>query len=121
MIARVRTAFRALRHRNLRLFFLGHGVSLVGTWMQQVAMSWLVYRLTDSELLLGVIAFAGQFPGLIMAPLAGALVDRWNRHRMVVVAQTLLMFQATLLAALVLTDRAEVWHLVALAIFSGLV
>lgn len=121
MIARVRTAFRALRHRNLRLFFLGHGVSLVGTWMQQVAMSWLVYRLTDSELLLGVIAFAGQFPGLIMAPLAGALVDRWNRHRMVVVAQTLLMFQATVLAALVLTDRAEVWHLVALAIFSGLV
>ncbi|MEQ1855512.1 MAG: MFS transporter [Longimicrobiales bacterium] len=121
MIARVRTAFRALKHRNLRLFFVGHGVSLVGTWMQQVAMSWLVYRLTDSELLLGVIAFAGQFPGLIMAPFAGALVDRWNRHRMVVVAQALLMIQATVLAALVLSGRVEVWHLIALAIFSGLV
>lgn len=121
MIARVRTAFRALKHRNLRLFFVGHGVSLVGTWMQQVAMSWLVYRLTDSELLLGVIAFAGQFPGLLMAPFAGALVDRWNRHRMVVFAQTLLMIQASVLAALVVTERAEVWHLISLTIFSGLV
>mgnify|MGYP001224356434 FL=1 len=121
MIARVRTAFRALRHRNLRLFFAGHGVSLVGTWMQQVAMSWLVYRLTNSELLLGVIAFAGQFPGLLMAPFAGALVDRWNRHRMVVVAQTLLMIQASILAWLVITERVEVWHLITLAIVSGLV
>jgi MFS family permease len=121
MIARVRTAFRALRHRNLRLFFAGHGISLVGQWMQQVAMSWLVYRLTSSELLLGVMAFAGQFPGLLMAPFAGALVDRWNRHRMVVVAQTLLMIQASALALLVITERVEVWHLVALAIVAGLV
>jgi MFS family permease len=121
MIARVRNAFRALRHRNLRLFFAGHGVSLVGTWMQQVAMSWLVYRLTDSELLLGVIAFAGQFPGLLMAPFAGWLVDHWNRHRIVVMAQALLMAQATVLAVLVITARVEVWHLVTLAVFSGLV
>jgi MFS family permease len=121
MIARVRNAFRALKHRNLRLFFAGHGISLVGTWMQQVAMSWLVYRLTDSELLLGVIAFAGQFPGLLMAPFAGALVDRWNRHRMVVICQVLLMLQASVLATLVLTGRAEVWHLISLAVFSGLV
>ena len=121
MIARVRNAFRALRHRNLRLFFAGHGISLVGTWMQQVAMSWLVYRLTNSELLLGVIAFAGQFPGLLMAPFAGWLVDHWNRHRIVVLAQALLMAQATVLALLVITERVEVWHLVALAVFSGLV
>jgi MFS family permease len=121
MIARVRTAFRALKHRNLRLFFMGHGVSLVGTWMQQVAMSWLVYRLTDSELLLGVVAFAGQFPGLLMAPFAGALVDRWNRHRIVVICQTLLMAQASVLAVLVMSERAQVWHLVVLAICSGLV
>jgi MFS family permease len=121
MIARVRNAFRALRHRNLRLFFAGHGVSLVGTWMQQVAMSWLVYRLTDSELLLGVIAFAGQFPGLLMAPFAGWLVDHWNRHRIVVMAQALLMVQSTVLALLVITERVEVWHLVTLAVFSGLV
>ena len=79
---------RALRHRNFRLFTAGQSLSLIGTWMQQVAMSWLVYRLTNSELLLGVIAFAGQFPGLLMAPFAGWLVDHWNRHRIVVVAQS---------------------------------
>jgi MFS family permease len=84
-------------------------------------MSWLVYRLTSSELLLGVIAFAGQFPGLLMAPFAGWLVDHWNRHRIVVMAQMLLMVQATVLAVLVITGRVEVWHLVALAVFSGLV
>ncbi|MGE0157959.1 MAG: MFS transporter [Gemmatimonadales bacterium] len=121
MLSRVRNAFRALRHRNLRLFFAGQGVSLVGTWMQQVAMSWLVYRLTSSELLLGVIAFAGQFPGLLMAPFAGALIDHWNRHRIVVMAQTVLMVQATVLAVLVITGRAEVWHLITLAAISGFV
>jgi MFS family permease len=89
--------------------------------MQQVAMSWLVYRLTDSELLLGVIAFAGQFPGLLMAPFAGALVDHWNRHRIVVMAQLLLMIQATVLAALVISGNVEVWHLIGLAAVSGLV
>jgi MFS family permease len=121
VISRVRNAFRALRHRNLRLFFLGHGVSLIGVWMQQVAMGWLVYRLTNSELLLGVIAFAGQFPGLLMAPFAGWLVDHWNRHRIVIVTQVLLALQATAVALLVITDRVEVWHLIALAAFSGLV
>jgi MFS family permease len=121
MRARIGYAFRALRHRNLRLFFAGQGISLVGTWMQQVAMAWLVYRLTDSALLLGVIAFAGQFPGLLMAPFAGALADRWSRYRMVVVAQTLLLLQATVLAALVVSDRVQVWHLVALAVVAGLI
>jgi MFS family permease len=121
MLARAGNAFRALRHRNLRLFFVGQGISLVGTWMQQVAMGWLVYRLTDSELLLGVIAFAGQFPGLLLAPFAGALADRCSRHRMVVAAQTLLMIQASVLAALVVSERVEVWHLVALAMAAGFV
>lgn len=121
MIARVRYAFRALRHRNLRLFFAGQGISLLGTWMQQVALSWLVYRLTGSALLLGVIAFAGQFPGLLMAPFAGWLVDHWNRHRIVVMAQVLLMVQAVVLAVLVIREIAEVWHLIGLAAFSGLV
>jgi MFS family permease len=120
MIARVRNAFRALRHRNLRLFFLGHGISLVGVWMQQVAMSWLVYRLTNSELLLGVIAFAGQFPGLLMAPFAGWLVDHWNRHRIVIMTQVILMLQATVVALLVITDQVEVWHLILLAVVAGL-
>ena len=121
MLDRLRLAVRALRHRNLRLFFLGQGISLVGTWMQQVAMSWLVYRLTDSALLLGIIAFGSQFPALLMAPFAGVLADRWSRYRMVVVAQTLSMIQATLLAALVITGVIKVWHLIALSVFAGLV
>jgi len=116
---RIRIALRALRHRNLRLFFVGQGVSLVGTWMQQVAMSWLVYRLTDSALLLGVIGFSSQFPSLVMAPFAGALADRWSRYRMVVVAQTLAMLQAVVLAILVITNLVEVWHLVGLALVVG--
>ena len=71
---------RALRHRNYRLFFGGQSVSLVGTWITRVATSWLVYRLTGSELLLGVVGFAGQIPTLFLAPFAGVLVDRWDRH-----------------------------------------
>lgn len=116
---RIRIALRALRHRNLRLFFMGQGISLVGTWMQQVAMSWLVYRLTDSAFLLGVIGFSSQFPSLVMAPLAGALADRWSRYRMVVVTQTLAMVQAAVLAVLVMTDVVAVWHLIVLAVIVG--
>ncbi|MBI4539478.1 MAG: MFS transporter [Gemmatimonadetes bacterium] len=121
LLTRVRFAVRALRHRNLRLFFSGQGISLVGTWMQQVAMSWLVYRLTGSSLLLGVIAFWSQFPALLLAPVAGALADRWSRYRMVVMAQSLAMLQAVILATLVLTRVVEVWHLVTLALFLGVV
>ena len=121
MPARFRLAFRALRHRDLRLFFTGQAVSLVGTWMQQVAMAWLVYRLTGSALLLGVISFASQFPSFLMAPVAGALADRWSRYRMVVGAQLLAMTQATVLAVLVLTGVVAVWHLVVLAVVIGLV
>lgn len=121
MLTRVRFALRALRHRNLRLFFAGQGISLVGTWMQQVAMSWLVYRLTGSALVLGVIAFWSQFPALLMAPLAGALADRWSRYRMVFLAQSLSMVQALVLAILVLSGAVQVWHLVALALFLGVV
>jgi len=89
--------------------------------MQQVAMAWLVYRLTNSSLLLGVIAFWSQFPVLLMGPVSGALVDRWSRYRMVVVAQALAMLQAVILATLVLSGHAEVWHLVVLALFLGIV
>ncbi|MBW3535184.1 MAG: MFS transporter, partial [Gemmatimonadetes bacterium] len=121
MLDRLRLSLRALRHRDLRLFFAGQGVSLVGTWMQQVAVSWLVYRLTGSALVLGVVAFGSQFPALLMAPIAGALADRWNRYRMVVAAQVLYMAQATALAVLVLTGAVQVWHLVALSVWQGLV
>jgi MFS family permease len=100
---------------------MGQGISLVGTWMQQVAVGWLVYRLTDSAFMLGVIGFCAQFPGLVMAPIAGALADRWNRYRMVVVAQSLAMIQASLLATLVLTGTVRVWHLVVLSLAAGLI
>jgi MFS family permease len=113
--------FRALRSRNYRLFFAGQGISLVGTWMQRIAMSWLVYRLTHSALLLGIAGFAGQIPTFLLAPLAGALADRWNRRRTLIVTQTLAMIQAAILAVLVMTRTIEVWHVIALAIVLGAV
>ena len=116
-----RRAARALRHRNFRLFFAGQSLSLVGTWMQRVAVGWLVYRLTDSPLLLGVVSFAGQIPSFLLAPVAGALADRWDRHRMLVATQVLAMLQALVLAALVLSERVEVWQVIALSVVLGVV
>jgi len=120
-VGTLRTALRSLRGRNLRIFFAGQGVSLIGTWMQQLAMGWLVYRLTGSSVLLGVIAFTSQIPSLFLAPLAGAVADRWSRYRLVVLAQTISMIQATVLAVLVLSGRIEVWHLLALSFLAGVV
>src|SRR5215218_11169897 len=88
---------RALRHRNYRLFFGGQSISLVGTWITRVATSWLVYRLTGSELLLGIVGFCGQIPTLLLAPIAGVLVDRWPRHRILLVTLILSMLQSSLL------------------------
>src|SRR5947199_3103109 len=85
---------RALRHRNYRLFFSGQSISLIGTWMTRIATSWLVYRLTGSALLLGMVGFAGQIPTFLLGPFAGAWVDRWNRHRTLVVTQVLSMLQS---------------------------
>src|SRR5947209_17738261 len=103
---------RALGHRNFRLYFVGQGVSLTGTWMQSLAMSWLVYRLTDSAFLLGLVNFAGQIPSFFLAPVAGVLTDRWNRHRTLVATQTLAMLQAFVLAGLTLTGHAEIWVII---------
>src|ERR687889_2594953 len=91
---------RALRHRNYRLFFTGQSVSLVGTWITRIATSWLVYRLTGSELLLGLVGFCGHIPTLLLSPLTGVLVDRWQRHRILLVTQALSMAQSFALAAL---------------------
>ena len=112
---------RALKHRNFRLFFCGQGVSLVGTWMQQVAMIWLVYRLTNSPFLLGLTGFCSQVPSFLLAPFAGALTDRWNLHRTIIATQTLSMLQAAILAVLALTGTVAVWHVVLLSVFLGLV
>src|SRR5436853_2913940 len=82
-------ALRALSHRNYKLFFSGQSISLIGTWMTRIATSWLVYRLTNSALLLGIVGFAGQIPSFILAPFAGVIVDRWSRHRLLVATQIL--------------------------------
>ncbi|MGD1152680.1 MAG: MFS transporter [Syntrophales bacterium] len=112
---------RALHHRNYRLFFGGQSISLVGTWMQQIAMSWLVYRLTNSALLLGLVSFSSQIPVFLFASIAGVYADRWNRHRMLVATQTLSMIQALTLAFLALTGTIHVWQIIALSIFIGVI
>ena len=112
---------RALHHKNYRLFFGGQSISLVGTWMQQIAMSWLVYRLTNSALLLGIVGFSSQIPVFLFASIAGVYADRWNRHRMLVVTQTLSMIQALTLAFLALTGTIHVWQIIALSIAIGVV
>jgi MFS family permease len=112
-------SFRALRHRNYRYFIGGQIVSLSGTWMQTVAQSWLVYRLTHSELLLGTAIFCSQIAVLALGPLAGLAADRFSRHRLVIVTQTLMMLQAFVLAWLTLSGRVQVWHVLALAVVLG--
>jgi MFS family permease len=113
--------FRALRHRNFRLFFSGQGVSLIGTWMQRTAMSWLVYRLTDSAVLLGLVAFADQVPTFFLSPLAGVFIDRWNRHRVLIITQSLALLQALTVAILIFTGTIAVWHIIVLSLFLGTV
>jgi MFS family permease len=112
---------RALRHRNYRLFFGGQTVSLIGTWITRVATSWLVYRLTGSELLLGVVAFASQIPLLLLAPFGGVLGDRWDRRRILVVTQILSALQSFALAALVFTDHITVPYLILLQVAQGII
>jgi MFS family permease len=112
---------RALRHRNYRLFFGGQSISLIGTWITRIATSWLVYRLTGSELLLGVVGFAGQIPMLILAPFAGVFVDRWDRHRLLVVTQILSALQSLALAVLTMMKIINVTELIALQVFQGII
>ncbi len=111
---------RAFRHRNYRLFFIGQSISLIGTWMTQVATAWLVYRLTRSVFMLGVIGFSSQIAAFLLAPAAGVLTDRWNRHRILVVTQVLSMIQSFALALLALTGVIEIWHIVLLSVVQGL-
>ena len=117
----MRHMFRSLKHRNYRLFFAGQGISVIGTWMQQIAMTWLVYRITNSAFLLGLVGFSGQIPTLFLAPFAGVFADRWNGRSALVATQSLALIQAFLLAVLTLTNAIEVWHIVVLSIFLGIV
>jgi MFS family permease len=112
---------RALRHRNFQLFFSGQLISLTGTWMQTVAQSWLVYKLTGSSLKLGAVGFASQIPVFLMAPVGGMVADRVNRHRVVIATQVASMILALILAALTLTHVVQVWHIFVLAALLGVV
>src|ERR1043165_897876 len=107
--------WRSLRHRNFQLFFGGQLISLTGTWMQQIAQSWLVYRMTRSSELLGLVPFCGKLPGFPFAALGGAAAARGHRHRIILWTQTLSMLLAFILAALTLTGVVRVWHLFVLA------
>jgi MFS family permease len=111
--------FRSLQYRNYRLFFSGQSISLIGTWMQRIAMPWLVYHITGSALLLGVVGFAGQIPTLLLSPVAGVLTDRWSRYRVLLIAQIISMIQAFILAWLCLAGSIQVWHIVTLSIALG--
>src|ERR1700746_3226042 len=112
-------SFRALRHRNFRLFISGQIISLVGTWMQNVAQAWLVYRLTHSEWLLGAAWSCAQIPVFALGPLGGLAADRFSRHKLVVVTQTLSMLQAFVLAWLTLSGRVQVLHVLVAAAVLG--
>jgi MFS family permease len=112
---------RSLSHKNYRLFYGGQLISLTGTWMQIVAQSWLVYRLTDSAATLGLVAFAGQMPGFLLAPLGGAVADTFSRHRILITTQAFAMLLAFALSVLTLTGTVAVWHVYVLAALLGVV
>jgi MFS family permease len=117
--ARFNLMFRALSHKNYRLFVGGQSLSLIGTWIQQVAMTWLVYRITNSAFMLGIVGFSGQIPLFIITPLAGVFADRWNRHKMLLYTQTLALIQALVLSVLVFTEVVHIWQLIVLSILLG--
>ena len=112
---------RSLRYRNYRLFFVGQSLSLVGTWMQRLAVGWLAYRLSNSALILGIVAFSGQIPALFLMPFGGVAADSYNKHRILVITQALAMVQALVLAGLVLRGNITVWYLMALNICLGII
>ena len=113
-------AFRALKSPNFKLFFYGQIVSLLGTFIQNLALGWLIYRLTDSPFLLGVIGFAGQIPSLVLTPFAGVFADRLNRRKVLITTQTISMGMAFLLTFLFFTDKIEIWHIIAISIVNGM-
>lgn len=111
----------AFSSRNYRLFFAGQGISLIGTWMTQLATIWLVYDLTKSPLMLGVVGFCSQIPSFFLSPFGGVFVDRFSRHRTLIGTQILAMIQSLALAGLALTGVIHVWHIIALSLFQGFI
>lgn len=117
----IKNIFRALKYRNYRYYYYGQSISLIGVWVQNIAMGWLVYRLTGSALLLGTIAFALQIPSLLITPFAGVLADRWDRRKVIMITQILLMVVAFILTLLTLTDRITVIWIIAMALINGVI
>jgi MFS family permease len=120
-IKAITNIFSSLRSRNYRLYFIGQGVSLIGTWMQNIALSWLVYRLTGSVFLLGLIGFTSQIPTFILTPFTGVLTDRYNRLKIMTAAQVFFMLQALAMTLLVLLNLVEVWHIIVLSTVFGII
>ena len=116
---RLKIIFRSLQYRNYRLFFSGQSLSLIGTWIQRIALPWLVYHLTDSAFFLGLVGFAGQIPTFLLASFAGVLTDRWNRYHILIITQILAMVQALILAFLFFMGIIEVWHIIILSVVLG--
>ncbi len=114
-----RTTFRSFKYKNYRLFFTGQSISLIGTWIQRIATPWLVYHLTDSVFLLGLVGFAGQIPTFLISPFAGVLTDRWNKYRIMIATQIAAMIQALILTLLYFGGHIHVWHIVILNMFLG--
>ena len=117
----LQTMSRALRHRNYRLFFIGQSISLIGTWMTRLTTNWLVWRLTHSPEMLGLLGFIGQIPTFVLAPFAGVWVDRLNRHRLLTATQVLAMLQSFALAALTLSGIVQVWEVFVLQAMQGVI
>ncbi len=117
----IKQTLRALRYRNYRLFFTGQGISLIGTWMERIALGWLVYKLTNSAFLLGLVSFLSQIPTFLLATVAGVLADRYNKHKIVIITQILAMVQAFILAILTLTHSVNIWHIMILSVVLGLI
>jgi MFS family permease len=117
--SKFKTIFRSLQYRNYRLFFTGQSISLIGTWMQRIAMPWLVYHITGSAFLLGLVSFAGQIPTFLLAPVAGVVSDKFSRYRILLITQIVSLFQALILALLSLAGVIQIWHIVILSIALG--
>jgi MFS family permease len=120
-VSSISHAWRALRHRNFKLFFSGQSISLIGTWMTRLATSWLVYRMTHSALLLGIVSFAGQIVSFLLGPFAGVWVERLNRQKLLVWTQALAAIQSLALAALTLAHVITLWEIIGLSAFQGLI
>jgi MFS family permease len=120
-LSTIKNTFSSLRSRNYRVYFIGQGFSLIGTWMGNIALSWLVYRLTGSVFLLGLVGFTSQIPMLILSPISGVLTDRYDRRKIMLIAQVCFVLQSLIMALLVLFNLVQVWHIIALSLIFGII